>query len=142
MGFSKQGYWSGLPFPSPGDLPDPRTETMSLFVSFIGRWILYYSLVNVSHSMMWGLSPMSFSCNLDCSPYCVIKPFGYQCSTLSRAGTVCLLLNYKFPLCSFASWNFFFFSCWAKCAFNFYLLNFYLTSLLYFRRISTWSGLL
>ena len=26
MGFSKQEYWSGLPFPSPGDLPDPRIE--------------------------------------------------------------------------------------------------------------------
>jgi len=23
MGFSRQGYWSGSPFPSPGDLPDP-----------------------------------------------------------------------------------------------------------------------
>ena len=23
MGFSRQDYWSGLPFPSPGDLPDP-----------------------------------------------------------------------------------------------------------------------
>ena len=23
MGFSRQGYWSGLPFPSPGDLPNP-----------------------------------------------------------------------------------------------------------------------
>ena len=22
-GFSRQEYWSGLPFPSPGDLPDP-----------------------------------------------------------------------------------------------------------------------
>ena len=26
MGFSSQEYWSGLPFPSPGDLPDPETE--------------------------------------------------------------------------------------------------------------------
>ena len=26
MGFSRQEYWSGLPFPSPGDLSDPRTE--------------------------------------------------------------------------------------------------------------------
>ena len=25
-GFSRQVYWSGLPFPSPGDLPDPGTE--------------------------------------------------------------------------------------------------------------------
>ena len=24
--FSRQEYWSGLPFPSPGDLPDPRIE--------------------------------------------------------------------------------------------------------------------
>ena len=23
MEFSRQGYWSGWPFPSPGDLPDP-----------------------------------------------------------------------------------------------------------------------
>ena len=30
MGFSKQEYWSGLPFPSPGDLPDPGIELESL----------------------------------------------------------------------------------------------------------------
>ena len=29
MGFSRQEYWSGLPFPSPGDLPDPGTEPRS-----------------------------------------------------------------------------------------------------------------
>ena len=26
MGFSRQAYWSGLPFPSPGDLPNPGIE--------------------------------------------------------------------------------------------------------------------
>ena len=26
MEFSRQEYWSGLPFPSPGDLPDPGME--------------------------------------------------------------------------------------------------------------------
>ena len=26
IGFSRQEYWSGLPFPSPGDLPDPGIE--------------------------------------------------------------------------------------------------------------------
>ena len=30
MGFSRQEYWSGLPFPSPGDLPDPGIEPASL----------------------------------------------------------------------------------------------------------------
>ena len=29
MGFSKQEYWSGLPFPPPGDPLDPGKETMS-----------------------------------------------------------------------------------------------------------------
>ena len=26
MGFSRQEYWNGVPFPSPGNLPDPGTE--------------------------------------------------------------------------------------------------------------------
>ena len=30
MGFSRQEFWSGLPFPSPGDLPDPGIEPWSL----------------------------------------------------------------------------------------------------------------
>ena len=29
MEFSRQGYWSGLPFPSPGDLPNPGIEPRS-----------------------------------------------------------------------------------------------------------------
>ena len=29
MGFSRQEYWSGVPLPSPGDLPDPGIEAGS-----------------------------------------------------------------------------------------------------------------
>ena len=29
MGFSRQEYWSALPFPPPGDLPDPEIEPVS-----------------------------------------------------------------------------------------------------------------
>jgi len=29
MGFSRQQYWSGLPFPSPGDLSNPGIEPVS-----------------------------------------------------------------------------------------------------------------
>ena len=29
MELTRQEYWSGLPFPSPGDLPDPRIEAVS-----------------------------------------------------------------------------------------------------------------
>ena len=30
LGFSRQGYWSGLPCPPPGNLPDPGIEPSSL----------------------------------------------------------------------------------------------------------------
>ena len=30
MGFSRQEYWSGLPYPPPGDLPDPGIEPMTV----------------------------------------------------------------------------------------------------------------
>ena len=30
MGFPRQEYWSGLPFPPPGDLPNPGIEPASL----------------------------------------------------------------------------------------------------------------
>ena len=35
MGFSRQEYWSGLPCPPPGDLPDPGIEPT-------GRWTLHH----------------------------------------------------------------------------------------------------
>ena len=33
MGFPRQENWRGLPFPSPGDLPDPGIEPMSIISS-------------------------------------------------------------------------------------------------------------
>ena len=36
MDFSRKEYWSGLPFPSPGDLPDPGTKHMSLASTALG----------------------------------------------------------------------------------------------------------
>ena len=41
MGFSRQEYWSGLPFLSPGDLPKSGIEPV-FPVSWIGRRILYH----------------------------------------------------------------------------------------------------
>ena len=41
MEFSRQEYWSGLPFPPPGDLPDPEIKPMT-HVSCIGRWVVYH----------------------------------------------------------------------------------------------------
>ena len=41
MGFSEQEYWNGLPFPSPGDLPDPGLELVSpLAPALAGRFFI------------------------------------------------------------------------------------------------------
>ena len=38
MRFSRQEYWSGLPFPSPGDLPDPGIEPSNLCFLWLLHW--------------------------------------------------------------------------------------------------------
>ena len=38
MGFSRQEYWSGLPFPSPGDLPNPGIELRSPALQADSLW--------------------------------------------------------------------------------------------------------
>ena len=38
MEFPKQEYWSGLPFPPPRDLSDPRIETASASPTLAGRF--------------------------------------------------------------------------------------------------------
>ena len=45
MGVSRQEHWSRLPFPPPGDLPDPGIEPASDCVSCIGRQILYWHVL-------------------------------------------------------------------------------------------------
>ena len=42
VGFSRQAYWSGLPCPPPGDLPDSGGHTRVSHVSCIGRQALYH----------------------------------------------------------------------------------------------------
>ena len=79
--FSRQAYWSGLPFPSPGDLPDPEIEpgspalqADSLLTESPGRWgyngIMFTSLgVGISSYLqpevlnkMQQFSPFSMEC--------------------------------------------------------------------------------
>ena len=48
---SRQEYWSGLPFPTPGDIP--RDQTHISDVSYIGRWVLYYWVHLESRVTIW-----------------------------------------------------------------------------------------
>ena len=42
MEFPRREYWSGLPLPTPGDLPSPRDRTPTSCVSCNGRLIVYH----------------------------------------------------------------------------------------------------
>ena len=61
MEFSRQEYWSGLPFPSPRDLPDPgikprspALEAKSLPSQPPGRWyILSLKLISINFNCIW-----------------------------------------------------------------------------------------
>ena len=60
MGFSRQEYWSGLPFPPPGELPNPRIEPKS--PSLQADSLLSQPTVLVAQSCPILCDPM------DCSP--------------------------------------------------------------------------
>ena len=58
MGFSRQEYWSGLPFPSPGDLPKPENEPRSHILQADSILELYINeiLLKVLHAWLLSLS--------------------------------------------------------------------------------------
>ena len=49
VGFSRQEYWRGLPFPPPGDLPDPGIEPESLKSPALAGWFLTTSATSEAH---------------------------------------------------------------------------------------------
>ena len=74
MGFSRKEYWSGLPFPSPGDLSDPGIQPKSLALRAVsltpshqGSPMVVYIYVNDTLSIRPTLSSLcvrkSFSMN-------------------------------------------------------------------------------
>ena len=42
--FSRQEYWSGLPFPPPGDLPEPGIQPTSLISPALAGWFFTSSV--------------------------------------------------------------------------------------------------
>ena len=42
MGFSRQEYWSGLPGPPPGDIPDAGIKALSLMSPALVGWVPYH----------------------------------------------------------------------------------------------------
>ena len=81
MEFSRQEYWSRLPFPSPGDLPDPGTEPGSpalqaddftIWATEDVQWVnkiqLWANLINLLNVWWWGggvVSSVTMAMGLD-----------------------------------------------------------------------------
>ena len=60
MGFSRQEYWSGLPYPSLGDLPNPRINTVSLRFTCLGRRVVYHQRYLRSQSPLLSLRTLNY----------------------------------------------------------------------------------
>ena len=81
MGFSRQEYWGGLPFPSPGDLPDPGIKPGFLHLLHFRQIIYHLSHKGSPRILEWVAYPFSsrssqnrdltqvFSRSLFCLPY-------------------------------------------------------------------------
>ena len=116
MEFSKQEYWRGLPFPSPGNLPYQRIISHISCISHIGRQILY-------HCAPWEVPLVSsyvcFNFLLGFTPF--IIPFNLLVS-------LCGFFNVKlscfsnhmseFRIATRAILNFFFFFYFLVCNFS------------------------
>ena len=57
---ARQEYWSGLPCPPPGDLPDPGIEPLSLMFPALAGWFFTTSATWESHDPVWGISYSQF----------------------------------------------------------------------------------
>ena len=69
MGISRQEYWSGLPFPSPGDLPGPGIEPMS--PALVGGFFITKSWfpLELFHKVFRKSSHSPFWRQLPCTAY-------------------------------------------------------------------------
>ena len=56
MEFSRQEYWSGLPFAAPGDSPEPEIEPMSLAASALAGGFFTTSAMWETHGEQYGVS--------------------------------------------------------------------------------------
>ena len=66
MGFSRQGYWTGLPLPTPGNLPDPGIELKSLASPALADRFLTTSATWEAHVCMFEGARVSIGSHTHC----------------------------------------------------------------------------
>ena len=108
MEFSRQEYWSGLPFPSPGNLPNPGTESQSpawLTVSLPSEPPGKPSReTQIPNSRVWTTDKQSEICPLYCQSFWCLLPVSQYSIISQEEGSflpVYIVLRYSpiFELC-------------------------------------------
>ena len=109
VGFLRQKYQSGLPFPSPGEPPNPRIKP----VSCIGGWILYHWALGKPQILLFCCCSVAKSC-------LTLWPQGQQHARLPRPSLSPRVCSNSCPL---SWWCYLTISSFAA-PFSFYLLSF------------------
>ena len=65
MGFSRQEYWSGLPCPPPGDLPDPGMKPTSLMSPTLADGLEWFAMPFSGDLLKPGIEPAAPALQVD-----------------------------------------------------------------------------
>ena len=99
MGFFRQHYWSVLPFPPPGDLPDPGIEPTTLMSPALAGGFLSSSTTLETDKIIIFKPTRSYRfCLLSVSQLCSLLPCVAPWSSLARFGIDCQPPNWSRPL--------------------------------------------
>ena len=108
MGFSRQRYWSGLPFPSPWDLSDPRVKPRSLL-----HWGRFFTIWELPGNPLryLKLSPWNLPIFFRFYPSCVWYPQSFRCMEFWRINKLFWNFNYNSDYCCKLLWWWIIFLC-------------------------------
>ena len=82
MGFSRKKYWSGLPCPLPGDLPNPGIESMSLMLALARRFFTTSTTWKALHVCLHAFILMRASAVLGTQKWSYLDPVQYTGSLI------------------------------------------------------------
>ena len=119
MGFSRQEYWSGLPYPPPGDLPNPGIKPKSpAWRQILYHWATWEALhpkINESFSnVLWGQRPFLYpqehltlrlSANICCVEPCNPVPLGLLGTSVFFVGRYRLKRCTEAQVFTYPGWN-------------------------------------
>ena len=109
MGFSRQEYWSGLPFPLPGDLPDPGIELVSpvppalqadsLPTGLLGNlFLLIFKLYSMYSFCLWIVSQNKWNITQQFVRFSHTSACRNSSFFLVQSSIVCLDHNYSYSV--------------------------------------------